>query len=142
MKDAFKPVWLILFVVLGLIAVVGIGHFVGGGGEERVPWQENLPAARTASTRDSRPILLYFTADWCPPCKQMKKTTWADERVAGALQAYIPVRIDISKQEDVARQYGVSGIPRIEIIEADGTRNLLVDHYVTPDELLILLPKR
>jgi uncharacterized protein YyaL (SSP411 family) len=142
MKDAYKPVWFILFVVVGLIAVAGIGYLRSGDGPERVPWQEDFPAARTTSTRDSRPILLYFTASWCGPCQQMKKTTWADERVAEALKGYIPVKVDVDKQPALAEQYGIGHYPWMEIIEPDGTRKLLVDHYVSADEFLTLLPKK
>ena len=53
MKQALKPVWVILFVLVGMIAVVGISQFTRGGGEERIPWQHDLPGAQTASSRES-----------------------------------------------------------------------------------------
>ena len=47
----------------------------------------------------------------------MKRTTWADARVAAAVeQGFIPVKIDVDEQPAVAREFGVSGIPRVEAV--------------------------
>jgi thiol:disulfide interchange protein len=138
MKQAMKPVWVILFVLVGMLAVVSISQFTGGG-EDRIPWQHDLPAAQTASTRESKPVLLYFTASWCGPCKRMKETTWADERVATALTKYIPVKIDIDQQKDVALKYGVDGIPRVDVISPDGSHKVIMTGAAGPDEFLSLL---
>src|SRR4051812_11549800 len=89
-------------------------------GREIVPWQSDLAAARTHARESNKPVLLYFTAEWCGPCQFMRKTTWTDRQVADALKEYIPVRIDIDQQPSVARQYGVEAIPRFVILSPQG----------------------
>jgi thioredoxin 1 len=143
MKDAYKPVWVILFVAAGLAAVVGVSRLTGGGaggGEpERVPWTTDLDAATARSAKENKPVLVYFTASWCGPCQRMKSTTWADERVAAAVGRYLPVKVDIDDQPAVARQFGVQSIPRVEVLDRAGGRHVVAEGGVTPDELLSLL---
>lgn len=145
MSEASKPVWFILFVVVGLATVVMIARsraISGGGGDGQgvVPWQTDLAAAREQSARDGKPILLYFTADWCPPCKKMKSSTWVDSKVAGVIRtAYIPVMIDVDQQQAASQAYGVSGIPRVEVLSANGDRRLVTEGYLAPGEMVAAL---
>jgi len=141
MNRSFRPVWFILFVVAGLSAIVGISRMqeTRADENERIPWTHDLAAARKQSVKENRPILIYFTAKWCEPCQRMKKTTWADEHVAIAVSKYIPVKIDVDDQRDIAREFGVEGYPRVERIEPTGERRLLTDGLMTPEEFLKVL---
>lgn len=144
MNSAYKPLWVILFVVAGLVAVVGISRSQGGGaagdGRGKIDWQSDLAAAGERATREGKPVLAYFTASWCGPCQQMKRGTWADSAVADAVnRRYVPVMIDVDDQPAVARQFGVRGIPRIEVIRPGGDRRPLAEGYATPADMLALL---
>ena len=144
MKDAYKPVWVILFVVAGMVAVVGIARMQrfgsAGDGKGSIAWQTDLAAAQDRSAKENKPVLAYFTASWCGPCQQMKRGTWADSAVAAAVaERYLPVMIDVDDQPAVARQFGVQGIPRIEVIGPTGDRRTLAEGYAEPAEMLGLL---
>ena len=138
MKDAYKPVWLVLFVAAGLAAVVGVSRMRGAAdnGPEKVAWTTDLDAARERSAKEHKPVLVYFTASWCGPCQRMKTTTWADAKVAAAVANYIPVKVDIDEQRAVAAQFGVQSIPRVEVLGPGDARALVVEGGVTPDEFL------
>src|SRR3954451_16275422 len=141
MKDAYRPIWVLLFVVAGVAAVVGIARMrnadrAATDAQERIPWTTDFAAARARSTETNKPILIYFTASWCGPCQRMKGTTWADDRVAAAAAQYIPVKVDIDEQGDLARQFGIDGIPHVEVIGPDGTRRLVTSGAAGPDEFL------
>ena len=141
MNDAAKPVWFILFVVVGLATVVFIARSrsTDGDGKGLIAWQADLDGAREQSARDGKPVLLYFTAVWCPPCQQMKSETWLDSRVADVIKSkYGPVMIDIDAddQKSVAQQFGVRSIPRVEVLSANGDRRLITEGYLSPGEML------
>jgi thiol:disulfide interchange protein len=117
-RDANRPAWVIVFVVAGLIALVGVSRLRGG--KELVPWREDWEAGRAEARAGGKPVLVYFTAAWCGPCQEMKRTTWADARVAEALAGYVPIRIDIDKQAGLAAEYHVQSIPTMALIDEQG----------------------
>jgi thioredoxin-like negative regulator of GroEL len=63
----------------------------------------------------------------------MKATTWSDARVAEALKDYVPVQIDVDDQPNVARTFGVRGIPRVQVMTADGTLGQGLTGAVSPE---------
>lgn len=143
MNDAAKPVWFILFVVVGLTAVVFIArNRSAGDGNGLIAWQTDLATAQEQSAKEGKPVLVYFTADWCPPCQQMKKGTWLDSQVAEVVKAkYLPVMIDIDAdgQKAVAQRFGVQGIPRVEVIAPNGERRLVTEGYMSPEQMAAAL---
>ena len=143
MNEAAKPVWFILFVVVALATVVFIARSRstgGGDGQGIIPWQNDLTAAREQSAKSGKPVLLYFTAVWCPPCQKMKSSTWLDSKVAATIGGkYIPVMIDVDEQQPVAHEYGVQGIPRVEVLSANGDRRLITEGYLSPGEMTAAL---
>jgi thiol:disulfide interchange protein len=101
-----------------------------------VPWRTDLDGAKVEAARARKPLLVYFTADWCGPCQHMKSTTWADGRVAEALKDYIPVKIDVDDQPQVARTFGVRGIPRVQVMTAEGSMGQSLTGAVSPEDMV------
>ena len=65
-------------------------------------------------------------AEWCPPCKKMEKETFSNERVIRKLNKFIPIKIDVDRQQDIAKEYnrnakkyGGIGIPNILFIDKE-----------------------
>jgi thioredoxin 1 len=63
--------------------------------------------------RAALPVLLDFTADWCPPCKMIKPVLHelADE-LAGQL---IVAELDVDTNPRTARAAGVLGMPTLNL---------------------------
>ena len=124
-SNPYKPVWFIFIVILALIAVTAGSRFFGP--KEIIPWRSDLSAAKVEAASGNKPILAYFTASWCGPCEGMKRTTWADRDVEQALRAYVPVKIDIDQQRDIAVEFAhyaqTDGVPFYVILGADGQPN-------------------
>jgi thiol:disulfide interchange protein len=134
MSNAFKPLLVVFAVVL---VMAGISYWRGAsGGHDNVPWRASLAEARAEAATSKKPVLLYFTASWCPPCQEMKERTWPDARVAEALKDFVPVKVDVDALPDVARDFGVQDIPRIQLIWPDGTLGPSHVGDVMPDELV------
>lgn len=111
--------------------------------QDRIAWGHNVDAGLAQATKQGKPVMIDFMAVWCPPCKAMEDSTFSDRTVVEKAGAFIPVRIDIDAQRDVAtkygalaRKYGGIGIPNILFLSADGRKLKHIVGYYGPRELV------
>lgn len=96
---------------------------IGTAPVDGIPWRTDYAAALAESQMAGKPLLLDFTANWCPPCLVMKHEVWPQPEIRDAIVAhYIPVLLDVDKpgSADAARRYGVSRIPAVFVVNGDG----------------------
>jgi thiol-disulfide isomerase/thioredoxin len=82
------------------------------------------------SRATERPVLYFFTADWCPPCAALKRTVFSDPAVAELIeQNFVPVEVDDVRDENQERspevaalafRYLVGRIPTLVVTRPDG----------------------
>jgi thiol:disulfide interchange protein len=111
-------VWFIALVFGGVLAVVVISKWMTPA--EVVPWRDNFAAAQSEARAANKPILLYFTAQWCEPCQFMRRNVWTNTLVAEALKGYIPVRVDIDRDPATGIAFHVGPIPTFLILDRSG----------------------
>ncbi|MDZ4836459.1 MAG: thioredoxin family protein [Candidatus Melainabacteria bacterium] len=70
--------------------------------------------AKQQAQKDSKYLLVDFTASWCPPCKKMESTTWTDESVqAWIKENAIAVQVDVDKDKKSTEALNVEAMPTI-----------------------------
>lgn len=114
MNKALRPLWGIFLILVAVTAVALLARSMRP--DEIIPWRPSYDAARAESARTNKPILAYFTAGWCAPCQEMKHTTWADKNVDAALRDFVPVKIDIDREQDLARKFAVRAVPAYAVV--------------------------
>jgi thiol-disulfide isomerase/thioredoxin len=73
-----------------------------------------IQTLRTASRHNNKPILLYFTADWCAPCQISKRTLTQNPQLLDEVNL---VYVDITRPENaqhcapLIKRWGGQGIP-------------------------------
>lgn len=118
-RDKYRSLWVVVFIATGFVALGGLS-WLRGGGKDLVPWRSDWDAARAESAAAKKPVFVYFTAEWCGPCQELRRTTWSDKRVETALQGYVPVRIDIDRQPELAQRFSVESIPWFGVLDENG----------------------
>ena len=108
------PVRAVAAAVLVAIAVFFVPRELRG-------WQ---PYAAT-SVGAGKAAVIDFSADWCLPCLELERKTFADPRVREALGDRALLKADLTKigsPEAVAlsEKYGVLGVPTIIFLDASG----------------------
>ena len=102
----------------------------------KIDWK-NYSEGITAAKNLNKPVFLYFRSDWCTYCKKMETVTFADDKVQAELnENYISIFVDTGKEQDIAGQWGIRGVPVAWFLKADGTRISQLPGYV--DEILFL----
>ena len=132
MTQAERVKWAVRWGLAVIAAMVGLFlfdtflHGCSGGGADQVAWVERSAAADTAKA-SGKPILLNFTADWCPPCRGMNSQVYSQPEVAARLaELAVPVKVDMTDQDPGtdanrhAAKFGVSSIPTRVLTDADG----------------------
>ncbi len=112
----------LLFMQWPMIKGTWYKYLGGAPPPTNIAWRTDYAAALDEARRTNRPVLVDFTANWCPPCITMKHDVWPDPEIAAAVQArYVPLLIDVDTQPDVAARYEIAGIPNVLVLESDGT---------------------
>ncbi len=72
------------------------------------------------SVRQSKPMLLYFTAKWCEYCRQMAEEAFTHPQVVSLSNQFVCVLIDADVEPEVCRQFQVTGYPTIQFLSPRG----------------------
>lgn len=89
----------------------------------KIAWADDFTSAQQKASQSGKPIILFFTGDWCVPCRIMKRTVWADEQVTASVnKSFIPVMIEVGDPDSAATciRYGVGFTPNTIITDPQG----------------------
>ena len=121
-KKKSHPLWQafwLTFLVLSL-AYAWYSFYVPSND---VIWVENIVAAKKKASEADKNMMLFFTGDWCVPCRIMKREVFADEEVMQAVNSdIIPVLIDIDdpNAQELVKQYNIGTTPITIFTDAEG----------------------
>ncbi len=89
---------------------------------EGITWFEGgIDAAFDAAREQGRLVFLYWGAEWCPPCYDLKAHVFPRADFQQALQQFIPVYLDgdAPGAQRIAEQFRVQGYPSVVVLTAD-----------------------
>lgn len=92
--------------------------------------------ARQRADAEDRLLVTYFTASWCPPCRQMKSSTWVDRELVEWMEQHAVVAaVDVDAHPGVAQANGVQAMPTI-VVFRNGEEVSRIVGFKTADALL------
>lgn len=136
-------------IILGVVLVAGClmscqGHAKTSEipDEERVEMAPNEvvpePSFKVVDGRiipeNGRPMIVDFSATWCPPCRQLKPIF---EKLAEDFRGRIDfVTIDVDENPELAQAYRVQNIPMMLFLNKDGQIQDTIIGFQDRDQLL------
>ena len=79
-----------------------------------VVWADNMVSAQELADDSGKNMLLFFTGEWCVPCRIMKREVFADKEVMKAINSQVvPVMINIDdpNAEELVKHYKIGTTP-------------------------------
>jgi len=90
---------------------------------EGIDWFDGeLDAAFAAAKAADKPLFLYWGAEWCPPCSQIKATIFNQREFQERSRLFVPVYLDgdTPSAQKHGETFGVVGYPTMILFRADG----------------------
>lgn len=82
------------------------------------------PTFEAEVLNSAEPVVVDFTAEWCPPCHMMAPVV---ERLADEFAGKVKIgKLDVDSNQEIAIRYGVQGIPTLGLFRG----GKLVDRMV------------
>lgn len=120
------------------IATLGFGLVLANFGSAQaagVEWRTNLKKAAKESKQTQKPMLLKISAEWCGPCKKMKKS-YDTPAVARHVNAnFIPIAVDADRNEKLVDAIGVEHLPTTVILTSNYEVVKKIRGYLPPEKL-------
>jgi thiol-disulfide isomerase/thioredoxin len=89
-----------------------------------IDWVDGDVEAAFASARSAnKPVFLYWGAEWCPPCAQIKSTIFNRREFQDRSRLFVPVYLDgdTPSAQKQGERFGVVGYPTMILFRPDGT---------------------
>lgn len=86
----------------------------------RIAFVEGYQAGIKLARAQQKPLLVFFTADWCHYCHQLANEAFVQDAVVAMSRQFICVLVDADAQPEVCREFRVRGYPTIQFLSPHG----------------------
>ena len=95
---------------------------VAAAAHDEVLWHAgDIDSAFAAARQTRKPVLLYWGADWCPPCSRLKATVFRHPEFVQRSRMFVAVDLDGDQPgaQRLGEEFDVYGYPTIVVLSPD-----------------------
>ena len=92
------------------------GHVARG----HLQFVEGYQQGVAESTRQAKPMLVFFTARWCEYCHQMAAEAFTHPQVVNLSNQFVCVLVDADAEPAVCQQFQITGYPTLQFLSPRG----------------------
>lgn len=90
-------------------------------GADYIPWVANLQTAKRQAAEQNKLVMVHFYGEQCPPCRTLEANVFSQPEVGGVVAAAcVPVKVNVDRQPEIARQFRVRQWPTDVFLTATG----------------------
>ncbi|MDF0606551.1 protein-disulfide reductase DsbD [Neisseriaceae bacterium TC5R-5] len=91
---------------------------------QSVSSNKELDVLLASASKQGKPVLLDFYADWCVTCKEMEAETFSDPQVGALMQGFMLLQVDVTanskEHQALLKRFGLYGPPGIILFDGKG----------------------
>ncbi|HSH93308.1 MAG TPA: thioredoxin family protein [Roseimicrobium sp.] len=119
----------VVLLVLALVTLV-FAPVDYGPPEAQMPWKPFSLAALDEARVAGKPVLIYFHAEWCGPCKALEGMVLSKKQFVDAAADFVPLQVDATNQDapeiqKVLQAFAIEAFPTLVFVGRDGNENRL-----------------
>ena len=101
----------------------------------------DIDSALATARAGNKPLFLFWTAAWCPPCNHVKSTIFTRSEFVTKSRSFVPVYVDgdTPSGQALGQRFNVSGYPTMLLLTADGNEVTRLEGSVEPTKYMQLL---
>ncbi|WP_421811613.1 thioredoxin family protein [Flagellimonas sp.] len=88
-----------------------------------VVWTNDVVSAKQTAKYSDKNIMIFFTGEWCSPCRIMKRQVFADNEAIKSIHSkVVPVEINIDHPDskNLVKQFNIGATPTTIFIDSQG----------------------
>lgn len=98
-------------------------------------------AAFAQAAKNNQPVFLFWSAQWCPPCNQVKSTIFTREDFIAKSRAFVPLYVDgdTPSGQALGKRFSVGAYPTMVLLRPDGREITRLAGSVDPAKYMQVL---
>ena len=120
-----------------VIAIILCSFYFVSRGQTSVSWETNLKKAVEKAKSENKLVFVNFVAEGLAPSVQFARQIGESQELAQYFESrFVSVLVDISKDQQVARQYQIQGLPTLLFLDSRGKEIKRLLGGVTPEHII------